>query len=77
MQVNKYDSDHDVLHVFLNNDEWWETSADEEAEDIYVRRNDNTDEISGFIILDYKKKNADIVKKMYPQYDFSIGYNEQ
>ena len=76
MQVNKYDADHDVLHVFLNNDEWWQTPADEEAKNIYVRRNEDTDEIAGFIILDYKSKNAEIVKKMYPQYNFSIGYSE-
>ena len=43
---------------------------------IYVTRNDDTDEIVGFTILDYKKKNAEIVKKMYPQYNFSIGYSE-
>lgn len=77
MQVNKYDSDHDVLHVFLSDHYWQNSSSEEEADDIYVTRDDDTDELLGFVILDYKKRNADIVKKMYPQYNFSIGYEEQ
>ena len=69
--INKYDNRHDVLHVFLSNHNFGDSSSEEEADNIYVTRNDDTDEIVGFTILDYKK-NAEIVKKMYPQYDFSI-----
>ena len=74
--INKYDKRHDVLHVFLSHHNFGDSSSEEEANDIYVTRNDDTNEIVGFTILDYKR-NADIVKKMYPQYDFSIGYKEQ
>ena len=74
--INKYDKRHDVLHVFLGHHTFGDSSSEEEADDIYVTRNDDTDEIVGFTILDYKKKNAEIVKKMYPQYNFSIGYSE-
>ena len=49
--VNKYDADHDVLHVYLN---------------------DETDEITGFKILDFTQ-NAEKVRKMYPQYNFVIN----
>ena len=76
MQVNKYDADHDVLHVFLSDHYWKNSSSDEEAKNIYVTRDDDTDELLGFVILDYKE-NAEIVKQMYPQYNFSIGYEEQ
>ena len=75
MQVNKYDADHDVLHVFLSDNYWKNSSSDEEADDIYVTRDDDTNELLGFVILDYKE-NVEIVKKMYPQYNFSIGYTE-
>ena len=75
MQVNKYDADHDVLHVFLSDNYWKNSSSDEEADDIYVTRDDDTNELLGFVILDYQK-NVEIVKKMYPQYNFSIGYTE-
>ncbi len=67
--INKYDERHDILHVFLDSQRY--SSADEEFPGIYVNRNDDTDMIVGFTIMDYKhnKKNA---KKLYPHYDFGV-----
>ena len=70
--INKYDADHDVLHVYLNEHcNFRESSAEEPVKDIYVLYDDKTDEITGFKILDFKK-NADTVRKMYPQYKFVV-----
>lgn len=45
----KHDARHDVLHVYLNNRcSYRYASADEEYPDIYVLRDDDTDEIVGF-----------------------------
>ena len=68
--INKYDDEHDVLHVFLKSQR--NAFADEEQKDIYVFRNDESNEIVGFIVMDYSK-NADRVKTLYPQYDFSLN----
>lgn len=71
--VNKYDADHDVLHVYLSERcNCIDSSAEEPVKDIYVLYDDDTDEITGFKILDFKK-NADTVRKMYPQYNFVIN----
>jgi len=45
--INKYDEWHDVLHVYLNNRcNEYDASAEEEYSDIYVLKDDDTDEIS-------------------------------
>ena len=68
--VNKYDADHDVLHVYLNERcNCMESSAEEPVKDLY---DDETDEITGFKILDFTQ-NAEKVRKMYPQYNFVIN----
>lgn len=70
--VKKYDARHDVLHVYLNKRcNWYYSSAEEPAHDIYVIYDDDTDEIVGFKILDYKR-NVDKARQMFPQYDFSL-----
>jgi len=46
--------------------------ADEEQKDIYVFRDDDSDEIVGFTVMDYSK-NADRLKTLYPQFDFSLS----
>lgn len=72
--VNKYDERHDVLHVYLNNRcDYRYASADEEYPDVYVMKDDDTDEIVGFKILDFVKKNSNKVKKLYPQYNFTLN----
>ena len=68
--ISKYDERHDVLHVYLSercND--YEASAEEEYPNIYVMKDDATDETVGFKILDFTK-NADRMTKIYPQYNF-------
>ena len=68
MQTNNYDERHDVLHVFLGSQH--NSSSDEEEKGIYVTRNDDTDEIVGFTILNFSK-NRDKVQRLYPQYNFA------
>ena len=65
----KYDEHHDVMHVYLSKRcNEYESSAEEEYPDVYVLKDDETDETVGFKILDYKK-NAKKVAKRYPQYN--------
>ena len=52
----KYDEHHDVMHVYLSKRcNEYESSAEEEYPDVYVLKDDETDETVGFKILDYKK----------------------
>ena len=68
--ISKYDERHDVLHVYLNEHcNEYEASAEEEYPNVYVIKNDVTDETVGFKILDFTK-NADKIAEIYPQYDF-------
>ena len=70
--VKKYDADHDVLHIYLNSKcNEWQSSAEEKVKNIYVLYDDDTDEITGFKILDYKKNGAK-AREIYPQYDLAI-----
>lgn len=71
--VNKYDSRHDILHIYLNKRcNEYDASAEEESPNVYVLKDDDTDEIVGFKILDFTK-NVGKVSKMYPQCNFCIG----
>ena len=55
------------MHVYLKSQQ--DAFADEEQKDIYVFRNDTSDEIVGFTIMDFSK-NIGRVKALYPQLDF-------
>lgn len=71
--IRKYDERHDVLHVYLNaRCNGYDASAEEEYPNIYVMKDDDTNETVGFKILDFMKKNAVEVQKHYPQYSFAI-----
>lgn len=59
---NKYDWQHDVLHISL--DSQYNSSADEEAPGVYVYRNEDDNHIVGFTILEYSK-NRVLAQKMY------------
>jgi len=63
--ITRYDARHDVLHLFLS--EQYDSSAEEEMPGIYVQKKDDTEDIVGFTILDFKE-NRHKVEKMYPQY---------
>ena len=66
--IYKYDDEFDVMHVFLDNyDDNEAYYADEERKDINVLKNEDTEEISGFIILEYSK-HIEELKKYYSQY---------
>ena len=69
--INKYDKRHDVLHVFLASQR--NSSADEEFPGVYVNRNDDTEMIVGFTIMNFSQ-NGEQAKKMYPQYNFNVSY---
>lgn len=64
----KYDAHYDIMHVFLDN---YSDSqfyyADEERKDINVLRSEDTDEIAGFLIMEYSK-HIEELKKYYSQY---------
>ena len=70
--LKKYDANRDVMRVYFS---WYcdylRVSSEEPVHNIYVIYDDDTDEIVGFKILDYKK-NVDKAREMYPQYDFSL-----
>ena len=72
-QENKYDADHDVMHVFLGSQAY--SSSEEVRKNIFVTRNDDTEAIVGFTILNFKGRNQMLVQALYPQFDFSIGYH--
>lgn len=57
MLVQKYDKDHDVLHIYFSErcTEQF-SSAEEEAPGFFVLRDDDSNEITGVKILDIKKK---------------------
>lgn len=63
----KYDHRHDVLHVFLGNQA--NASADEEHPGIYVNRDESTEQIVGFTILDFSKQKESL-RQFYPEYKF-------
>ena len=77
--ISKYDERHDVLHVYLDSRcNEYEASAEEEYPNIYVMKDDDTDETVGFKILDFKR-NAAKVARIYPQYNFrnAVYFNRQ
>ena len=66
--IYKYDDDYDVMHVFLDNyDDNGAYYADEEYPDLNVLKSESTEEIAGFIIMEYSK-HIEELKKYYPQY---------
>jgi uncharacterized protein YuzE len=66
-----YDYDHDVLYLYFG--EPTDSYEDEAAPDIYLRISDDENEtITGIIILDYKKKDLNHIKKHIP---ISINFN--
>ena len=66
---SKYDERHDVLHVFLGSRA--NAFTEEDFPGVYIDRNDDTDEIVGLTLMDYKKRRRDITKWL-PQYEFKV-----
>ena len=57
MLVQKYDKEHDILHIYFSNRyNEFDVSAVEEAPNFFVLRDDITDKVIGLKILDIKKR---------------------
>lgn len=66
----KYDARHDVLHVFLASCGNGIAYAEEEAPGIFVKRCEDTEEVVGLTILDFKKVKSQL-GRLLPGYNFS------
>ena len=70
--ISLYDNRNDVLYIYL--DSQYDAFADEEQPDIYVMRNDASNQIVGFRILDFRH-NKSKFENRYPQYEsFCKGF---
>lgn len=59
-----YDSDHDILYVYLTEPQMG--YEEEIYPNVFVRRADSTDEVIGFIIMDFTRNNQSIIQKFLP-----------
>ena len=64
----KYDARHDILHVYLSPLEL--SIDDEDFPGIVVRRSIIDDHITGFVIMDYSKRNPELLRVVLPNYTF-------
>lgn len=65
----KYDQRHDVLHVYLHPSI---LSVDEEEyPGVVIRRSVKDEQITGFMIMDYQKKDPVLLENLLPNFDFS------
>lgn len=62
--VIKYDQKHDIMHIFITKGPY---IYEEEHPGIYVARNEDTDVIEKFTVMDYQK-NKETFKECYPKY---------
>ena len=62
-ESTKYDRRHDVLHVFL--DSIVDSCADEEYPNILVYRDEDTNEITGFVVMNYKKTEKHSMARLF------------
>jgi hypothetical protein len=65
----KYDSRHDVLHVFLSPSKPY--YGDEDYPGIVINRAVDNNETIGLTILDFKKRNREALSQTLPEYDFA------
>lgn len=67
-QQFKYDDRHDVLHVYLNPSA---LSVDEEEfPGVVIRRSVQDDQITGFVIMDFQKRDKKLLETLIPRFDF-------
>lgn len=59
-----YDNVHDVLYVYFGDSRV--SYEDETAPGVFLRLSEDEDEITGFIIMDYKKKDEEVLRKNIP-----------
>lgn len=60
----KYSLKHDIMHIFISHGPY---IYEEECPGIYVARNENTNEIEKFTIMDWSK-NKDLFEEKFPEY---------
>ena len=67
--IYKYDDDHDVLQVFYSDrvNYYGDEEYRNDYPELYVLRDDDTEEVIGFTILDYSKYKAHL-PELYPEY---------
>lgn len=65
----KYDNSHDILHVLFHPDHL--SIDDEEFPGIVIRRSINDDRVTGIVIMDFSKRNIELLHNLLPRYDFS------
>ena len=69
----KYNAKSDVMHVFFTqrykDADAGYYMADDITYNIYELRDERTEDLVGFIILDYRRNKPELVKR-YPQYFF-------
>jgi len=63
-----YDREHDILYVYVSNSPP-SYSDDEEVKGVYIKRSmDDDDFITGVTIMDYSKRNRQLLRKSVPFY---------
>lgn len=65
-----YDRDHDVLYLYIGKQSL--SYADEPYPGIYIKYSDDTDKLTGAVIIDYKKRDINLLSNVLPiDIDFS------
>ena len=65
-----YDNEHDVLYIFIGPPKI--AYEDEISPGIFLRKDDDTDEVIGVIIMGYKKVNKSLLPNIIPlELDYS------
>ncbi|KLR75308.1 MULTISPECIES: DUF2283 domain-containing protein [Geobacillus] len=72
--LTKYDKSHDVLHVFFFPELL--SVDDEEFPGVVIRRAVSDNRITGITILDFSRKDEDLLNNLLPEFDFS-GLHKQ
>lgn len=65
----KYDSHHDILHIFLKPSRL--IYDDEVYPGVIIRRSEIDDDVVGLRIIDFSKRSPQELTKMFPQYNLS------
>lgn len=59
-----YDRDHDVLYLYIGKQSL--SYADEPYPGIYIKYSDDTDKLTGAVIMDYTKQDINLLNKVLP-----------
>ena len=72
LQIN-YDKNHDVLYLYIGTPK--ESYGEEDDDGFIIRKSFETDEITGFTLLDFNK-NIDKIELFFNSIDYNININE-